>query len=70
MIALDGIKVLEMAQTPIASFAAMVLGDFGAEVLKVEAPPREGGEMLSTPMGEEEVNTFVDTFAAALHETA
>ena len=53
MLALEGIQVLEVAQTPIASFCAMMLGDFGAEVLKIEAPPKAGAEIYASPAGEE-----------------
>ena len=35
MLALEGIRVLEVAATPIASYCAMMLGDFGADVLKM-----------------------------------
>ena len=37
--ALDGIKVIELGQLIAGPFAARTLGDFGAEVLKVETPP-------------------------------
>jgi formyl-CoA transferase len=37
--ALDGIKVLELGQLIAGPFAARTLGDFGAEVIKVETPP-------------------------------
>ena len=37
---LDGIRVLEMGQLVAGPFAACVLGCFGAEVIKVEAPGR------------------------------
>jgi formyl-CoA transferase len=36
---LDGIKVLELGQLIAGPFAARTLGDFGAEVIKVETPP-------------------------------
>ena len=56
MSALNGCKVLELAQTPIASLCSMTLGDFGAEVLKVDAPGMPGvlapeaSEMAFYPM--------------------
>lgn len=54
MMALEGIRVLEVSQTPIASFCTMMLGDFGAEVVRVEAPPsRPGAEIYASPRGEE-----------------
>jgi formyl-CoA transferase len=37
--ALDGIKVLELGQLIAGPFAARTLGDFGADVIKVETPP-------------------------------
>jgi formyl-CoA transferase len=36
---LDGLKVLELGQLIAGPFAAKTLGDFGAEVIKVEPPP-------------------------------
>lgn len=38
MQALDGIRVIEFSRMPITSFVAMLLGDFGAEVIKVDSP--------------------------------
>ncbi|RZK81609.1 MAG: CoA transferase, partial [Methylobacterium sp.] len=35
---LDGIRVLELGQLIAAPFATKILGEFGAEVIKVEAP--------------------------------
>ncbi|MDO8491286.1 MAG: CaiB/BaiF CoA-transferase family protein [Dehalococcoidia bacterium] len=37
---LEGIKVLDLSRTAPAAFCTMVLGDFGAEVLKIEQPQR------------------------------
>ncbi|MFO8010561.1 MAG: CaiB/BaiF CoA-transferase family protein [Dehalococcoidia bacterium] len=53
MMALDDIRVLEFARTPVASFATMMLADFGADVLKLELPPKAGMEVYGTPAGEE-----------------
>lgn len=39
--ALDGIKVVEMGQLIAGPFASKLLGEFGAQVIKIE-PPREG----------------------------
>ena len=36
---LDGIKVVEVASFIACPAAAMMLGDFGAEVVKIELPP-------------------------------
>ncbi len=56
MLALEGIRVLDLSGFPTVGFCTMMLGDFGAEVLKVEAPPKAGarggiGKDLS-PVGE------------------
>ena len=40
--ALDGIRVVEFANYVSGPYAGMLLGDFGAEVIKVEAP--DGGD--------------------------
>lgn len=42
--ALDGLRVLEMGQLLAGPFCAQLLGDFGAEVIKVE-PPGKGDAM-------------------------
>jgi len=44
--ALEGLKVLDISNVIAAPFAAALLGDFGAEVLKVELPG--GGDALRT----------------------
>jgi len=50
MLALEGIKILDLAGYPPGMFCTMILGDFGAEVLKIEPP----GERLSkSPEGDE-----------------
>ncbi|HEX3178183.1 MAG TPA: CaiB/BaiF CoA-transferase family protein [Methylomirabilota bacterium] len=43
---LDGIKILELARVPPAEMPAMILGDMGAEVLKIDSPDpeRQSGE--------------------------
>ena len=46
MKALEGIRVLDFSQVHGASFATMLLSDFGAEVIKVENPA--GGDLLRT----------------------
>lgn len=38
---LSGLKVLDIATVYAAPFAAALLGDYGAEVIKVEIPGRE-----------------------------
>lgn len=41
---LEGIKVLELIRVAPGAFCTMMLADMGAEVLKIETPPVEGGE--------------------------
>lgn len=41
---LAGVRVLELGQLIAGPFAARMLSDFGADVVKVEPPAREGGE--------------------------
>lgn len=54
--ALSGIKVLDLAGIGPASFAAMMLGDMGADVIKINMPPGAGNKGVGGGM------TFVDTF--------
>ena len=42
--ALEGLKVVEMGQLIAGPFAGKTLGDFGADVVKVEPP--DGGDPL------------------------
>ena len=37
--ALEGITVLELSRVSPGAFCTMLLGDMGAEVLKIETPP-------------------------------
>ncbi len=39
---LDGIKILELARVAPGEFCTMLLGDMGAEILKIETPPSDG----------------------------
>ena len=55
MKALEGIRVLDFSQVHGASFATMLLADFGAEVIKVENPA--GGDLLRTL---ENAQRFID----------
>lgn len=41
--ALAGIRVIELGQLIAGPFAGKTLADFGAEVIKVEPPPSDGG---------------------------
>ena len=53
---LEGLRIIEMGSLIAGPFAAKTLGDFGAEVIKIEPP--EGGDPLRTwrtPAGRESV---------------
>ncbi len=39
---LDGIKILELARVAPGEFCTMLLGDMGADILKIETPPSDG----------------------------
>jgi crotonobetainyl-CoA:carnitine CoA-transferase CaiB-like acyl-CoA transferase len=45
MRALEGIKILELARVAPGEFSTMMLADMGADVLKIETPPADGGEI-------------------------
>jgi alpha-methylacyl-CoA racemase len=56
MLALEGIKVLDLTHLPPGGLCTMFLGDLGADVIKVEALPGVGGRGSGiglSPMGEE-----------------
>ena len=54
MLALEGIKILDLVGLAPGAFCTMLLGDLGAEVLKVEAPtPAELSGLGPSPKGEE-----------------
>jgi len=38
MLALEGVKILDLSRLVPGAFCTMLLGDLGAEVLKIEAP--------------------------------
>lgn len=48
--ALDGVRVIELTQIMAGPFCGQVLGDMGADVIKVE--PRDGGDQTRRSMGE------------------
>ncbi len=45
---LDGVKILDLARLGPGPHASQILGDFGADIIKVE-PPSRGGEELTVP---------------------
>ncbi len=54
MMALEGIRVLDLSRLAPGPFCTMLLGDLGADVLMVEAPTEAlpGGASLDRPVGE------------------
>lgn len=60
MLALDGIKILDLSRTVPSSFCTMILGDLGAEVIKVESPktPEWAGSGRSPKEGIREAAYF------------
>ncbi|MDY7018744.1 MAG: CoA transferase, partial [Chloroflexota bacterium] len=38
MLALEGVKILDLSRVPPGAFCTMILGDMGADVLKIETP--------------------------------
>jgi len=54
MLALEGVRILELTRVAPGTFCTMILGDLGAEVLKIEAPgPAEFVGSSISPKGEE-----------------
>lgn len=55
---LEGIRVLEMGQNVAGPHAAQILGDLGAEVIKIERPGGEEGRKLGPPFAGEDAAWF------------
>ena len=56
MLALEGIKILDVSRVGPGRLCTMILGDLGAEVIKIEAPPALGARqagVATTPTVEE-----------------
>ena len=56
MLALENIKILDLAHLPPGAFCTMVLGDLGADVIKIEAPAEVSGRgagLTALPEGKE-----------------
>ncbi len=49
MMALEGIRIIDLTRLAPGPYGTMILGDLGAEIIKVERPPLEGGEQLPPP---------------------
>jgi crotonobetainyl-CoA:carnitine CoA-transferase CaiB-like acyl-CoA transferase len=59
MLPLNGLKVVDFGQGVAGPYGAMLLGDFGADVVKIEPPRGDWARTLGTRIGETESATFV-----------
>lgn len=57
MLALEGVRILDLSRTLPGSFCTMILADLGAEVIKVEAPEVRGYRITSMQL-------FIDLLSA------
>jgi crotonobetainyl-CoA:carnitine CoA-transferase CaiB-like acyl-CoA transferase len=56
MLALEGIRIMDLSRVGIAAFATMILGDMGAEVIKIDEPRKPGTTIFGSsvsPIGEQ-----------------
>jgi len=56
---LPGLKVLDLSTNIAGPFAAMILGDMGAEVIKIERPPHGDDTRALPPRWEGEATVFL-----------
>ncbi len=54
---LDGVRVLDFTQITLGPIATQMLGDFGAEVIKIERPA--GGDFLRTTLAQPDGTSFL-----------
>ena len=53
MLALDGIRIIELVHLPPGELCTMILGDLGADIVKVEPLPQSGGRSAGVYGGKE-----------------
>ena len=56
---LEGIKIIELVHMPPGELCSMILGDFGADIIKVEAVPAASGRKLIDPAEAEALKSFM-----------
>ena len=55
MLALEGIKILDLSRFGPGPYCTMILGDLGAEIIKIGAPPTAGARRITREGGKREV---------------
>ena len=68
---LKGVRVVDLTHGPVGGLATMIMADFGAEVLVIDAPEPHGiNELASTPMWRRGKRSLtLDTKDAAQRDT-